>query len=103
MEKDAGRKLSCIKADGGASQNSFLMQFQADITGTRVILPEVSETTALGAAYLAGLAVGYWESLDDVRKNWRMRREFVSRMADEVRTGLVAGWRKAVETARNFK
>jgi glycerol kinase len=92
MEKDSGRELSCIKADGGASQNSFLMQFQADITGTRVILPEVSETTALGAAYLAGLAVGYWESLDDVRKNWRMRREFVPRMADEC-DGLVAGWR----------
>jgi glycerol kinase len=103
MEKDSGRELSCIKADGGASQNSFLMQFQADITGTRVILPEVSETTALGAAYLAGLAAGYWESLDDVRKNWRMRREFAPRMSDEVRTGLVAGWRKAVATARNFR
>jgi len=76
MEKDSGRTLSCIKADGGASQNSFLMQFQADITGTRVILPEVTETTALGAAYLAGLATGYWNGLDEVRKNWRMSREF---------------------------
>ena len=103
MEKDSGRRLSCIKADGGASQNSFLMQFQADITGTRVILPEVSETTALGAAYLAGLAIGYWNSLDDVRKNWRMRREFSPRMAEESRAGLVEGWRKAVATARNFR
>ena len=103
MEKDSGKRLSCIKADGGASQNSFLMQFQADITGTRVVLPEVSETTALGAAYLAGLAIGYWNGLDDVRKNWRMRREFSPRMAEESRVGLVVGWRKAVATARNFK
>ena len=103
MKKDSGRDLSSIKADGGASQNSFLMQFQADITGTRVILPEVSETTALGAAYLAGLAVGYWESLDDVRKNWRMRREFVPKMAREVRKELVGGWNRAIDTARTYK
>ncbi|SLM13812.1 glycerol kinase [uncultured spirochete] len=103
MKKDSGRALSCIKADGGASANSFLMQFQADITGTRVILPEVSETTALGAAYLAGLAIGYWSGLDDVRKNWRMRREFMPRMAEEVRAELIDGWRKAVATARNFR
>jgi len=63
----------------------------------------VSETTALGAAYLAGLATGYWNGLDDVRKNWRMRREFSPRMAEESRVGLVVGWRKAVATARNFK
>jgi len=103
MKKDSGRQLSCIKADGGASQNSFLMQFQADITGTRVILPEVSETTALGAAYLAGLSIGYWESLDDVRKNWRVRREFSPKMAKKVREDCVEGWSKAVATARYFK
>ncbi len=103
MQRDSGRKLSSIKADGGASQNSFLMQFQADITGTRVILPEVSETTALGAAYLAGLATGYWENLDDVRKNWRMRREFSPRMSKEVRVELVEGWRKAISTTRSFR
>jgi glycerol kinase len=103
MKKDSGRQLSCIKADGGASQNSFLMQFQADITGTRVILPEVSETTALGAAYLAGLSMGYWESLDDVRKNWRVRREFVPKMAKKERESLVEGRSKAVATARHFK
>lgn len=103
MKKDSGRQLSCIKADGGASQNSFLMQFQADITGTHVILPEVSETTALGTAYLAGLSMGYWESLDEVRKNWRVRREFVPKMAKKAREGLVEGWSKAVATARHFK
>lgn len=103
MERDSGRKLSAIKADGGASANSFLMQFQADITGTRVVLPEVSETTALGAAYLAGLAVGYWSGLDDVRRNWRMRREFVPRMDAEMRAALVSGWRKAVAAARQFR
>ncbi len=103
MERDSGRTLSAIKADGGASGNSFLMQFQADITGTRVILPEVSETTALGAAYLAGLAVGYWAGLEDVRRNWRMRREFVPKMDAGTREGLVNSWRKAVATARQYR
>lgn len=103
MERDAGRELSAIKADGGASANSFLMQFQADITGTRVVLPEVSETTALGAAYLAGLAVGYWSDLEDVRRNWRMRREFTPRMTEEARKTLVEGWKKAVAAARQYR
>jgi glycerol kinase len=103
MEKDSGRALSTIKADGGASANSFLMQFQADITDRCVVLPEVAETTALGAAYMAGLAVGYWTSLEDVRKNWRKKREFRSEMAPQLRSRLVAGWEKAVAAARYYK
>lgn len=103
MEKDSGRALSTIKADGGASANSFLMQFQADITDRTVVLPEVAETTALGAAYMAGLAMGYWTSLDDVRKNWRKKRELRAEMASETRSRLVAGWDKAVAAARSYK
>jgi len=103
MEKDSGKHLCSIKADGGAAANSFLMQFQADIMGRNVVLPEVTETTALGAAYLAGLAAGYWAGLDDVKKNWRMRREFRPEMNGEARAHLVAGWNKAVAAARGYR
>lgn len=103
MEKDSGRKLASLKADGGASANSFLMQFQADIMDRNVVLPEVAETTALGAAYLAGLAVGYWPGLDEVRKNWRRRREFRPQMDSSTRARLVAGWKKAVAAARSYR
>jgi glycerol kinase len=103
MEKDSGRKLSTIKADGGASANSFLMQFQADITDRNVVLPEVTETTALGAAYLAGLAAGYWSGLDDVKRNWRQRREFRPAMDQGTRDRLVSGWDRAVASARSFR
>ncbi len=103
MEKDSGRALSGIKADGGASANSFLMQFQADISGRSVVLPEVAETTALGAAYLAGLAAGYWSGLDEIKKNWRRKREFKPAMALEQRQMMVAGWEKAVAAARSFR
>ncbi len=103
MERDFGRPLPFIKADGGASSNNFLMQFQADILDKPVILPEVNEVTALGAAYLAGLKVGYWSSLEDVEINWRKRREFVPEMAGEKRDRLLEGWRKAVNAARSYK
>lgn len=102
MEKDSGRTLSTIKADGGASANSFLMQFQADIMNRNVVLPEVAETTALGAAYMAGLAAGYWSGLDDVRRNWRMRREFRPEMGKDNRSRLLSGWRSAIGAARSF-
>ncbi|MBU0935875.1 MAG: glycerol kinase GlpK, partial [Spirochaetes bacterium] len=82
MERDFGAAIPFIKADGGASANSFLMQFQSDILGKPVILPEVGEVTALGAAYLAGLRVGYWDSLDDVEQNWRRKRDFEPEMAE---------------------
>jgi glycerol kinase len=102
MEKDFGKQIPYIKADGGASANSFLMQFQADILNRRVILPEVGETTALGAAYLAGLATGYWGSLAEVERNWRRKREFAPEMAAGTRERLLTSWTKAVETARFY-
>ena len=103
MEKDAGSEIPCIKADGGASANSFLMQFQADISDRRVVLPEVGETTALGAAYLAGLATGYWDSLAEVEGNWRKKREFAPSLSGEKRTRLLESWGKAVSAARGYK
>ena len=103
MEKDFGRRITCIKADGGASMNSFLMQFQADVLDRTVVLPEVGETTALGAAYLAGLKVGYWANLKEVEQNWRKKREFKPEMASEKRDRLLVSWDKAVATARTYK
>ena len=103
MEKDFGANIPCIKADGGASANNFLMQFQSDILDRRVILPEVGEITALGAAYLAGLATGYWESLAEVESNWRMKREFSPDMPVERRKRLLESWGKAVGAARGYK
>ncbi|GAB1431675.1 glycerol kinase GlpK [Spirochaetota bacterium] len=103
MEKDCGSEIPFIKADGGASANSFLMQFQADILNKPVILPEIGEVTALGAAYLAGLKAGYWSSLEDVERNWRRRRDFMPEMQEESRNSLVARWQKAVEVTRAFR
>ena len=81
MQRDAGIRLDMLKVDGGASVNDLLMQFQADILDTAVRRPVVAETTALGAAYLAGLAVGYWNGLDDIARNWALDREFRPQMA----------------------
>lgn len=96
MEEDSGIKLQALKVDGGACANNFLMQFQSDILGTQVDRPEVIETTALGAAYLAGLAVGYWSNKEDVCQNWAVSRNFEPNMDDEKRNELLAGWHKAV-------
>jgi glycerol kinase len=79
------------------------MQFQSDVLDSSVILPEVGETTALGAAYLAGLKVGYWENLKEVELNWRKKREFTPEMGEEKRERLLANWDKAVATARSYK
>jgi len=103
MERDSGAAIPFIKADGGASANSFLMQFQADILNKPVILPEVNEVTALGAAYLAGLKIGYWSGLDDVERNWRRKRDFMPEMASETRDRLLERWARAVEVTRQFK
>ncbi len=103
MENDFGSAVPFIKADGGASANSFLMQFQADVLDRPVILPETGEVTALGASYLAGLKVGYWSGLEDVERNWRRKREFQPEMSDELRERLLARWDKAVAVAREFK
>ncbi len=94
MEKDAGVRLAELKVDGGASRNNLMMQFQADILGTSVIRPEVTETTALGACYLAGLAVGYWGSLDEIRAQWKAERTFTPSGADT--EPLKKGWADAI-------
>ncbi len=99
MEADTGMKVSRLKADGGAARSDFLMQFQADILGIEVWRPVVFETTSLGAAYLAGLAVGFWNSLDEIRRNWRVERVFKPRMDPETRERLYRGWKAAVKRA----
>mgnify|MGYP002512010076 CR=1 FL=1 len=99
MEKDSGIAMHMLKVDGGASANDFLMQFQADILGIGVIRPQCIETTALGAAYLAGLAVGYWKDKEEIRKNWKIDRRFHASIDDDKRKVLVKGWKRAVKCA----
>ena len=96
MEADAGIRLSALKVDGGASANNYLVQTQADICGAPVLRPRCVETTAMGAAYLAGLAVGYWSGTSDVKKNWAVDRRFEPAISPEARTERVQGWKKAV-------
>ena len=96
MEADSGIQLSALKVDGGASANNYLVQTQADISGAPVLRPSCVETTALGAAYLAGLAVGYWKGLDDIQKNWAVDRMFHPGISAESRTERIYGWNKAV-------
>ena len=96
MEADSGIPLSSLKVDGGASANSYLVQTQSDICGTPVLRPKCVETTAMGAAYLAGLAVGYWSSTEDVQKNWAVDRRFGPVISAEDRQSRVQGWKKAV-------
>ena len=103
MERDAGVRLQSLRVDGGATVNARLLQFQADLLDKPVLRPVVAETTALGAAYLAGLAVGYWQGLDDVRKNWALDREFQPRMSAEERAVRFAKWQKAVARARDWE
>jgi glycerol kinase len=102
MQKDAGVTLASLKVDGGAAANDPLLQFQADLVGVTVRRPLVAETTALGAAYLAGLAVGYWKDTGDVARNWALDREFTPRMAPAERDRLYRGWQKAVSRSRDF-
>ena len=97
MSLDAGIPLKALKVDGGASRNNLLMQFQADILGTQVIRPQVVETTALGAAYLAGLAVGYWSRIDDIRKQWQVDRVFEPSWEEDKIQTAKAGWHDAVK------
>lgn len=99
MEEDAGVRLNVLKVDGGASANNMLMQFQADINNTIVHRPKCIETTALGAAYLAGLATGYWKSKDEIKENWQLGRAFESEMDEEKRKQLLKGWKRAVRCA----
>ena len=102
MEEDAGIRLAALKVDGGASANDFLMQFQADISNAPVRRPVCVETTAMGAAYLAGLAVGYWQSKEEVLSNWKISRVFAPGMDGAQRERLLSGWRRAVDCARGW-
>ncbi|MCR4896528.1 MAG: glycerol kinase GlpK [Lachnospiraceae bacterium] len=102
MEKDAGVPLKELKVDGGASANDFLMQFQSDITGTIVQRPKCIETTALGAAYLAGLQVGYWKSREEICENWQLGKAFAPAMSEELRSAKLKGWKRAVRCAMAF-
>lgn len=99
MEEDAGVSISDLKVDGGASANDFLLQFQSDILESNVRRPECIETTALGAAYLAGLAVGFYSGEEEIKKNWKEGKEFVCNMSDEKRDNLLKGWKRAVKCA----
>jgi glycerol kinase len=102
MQTDAGITLRALKVDGGAAANDLLMQLQADILGTPVVRPTVRETTALGAAYLAGLAVGYWRNLDDLRANWQVQRTFQPAWDAAQRDKGYRGWQRAVERAKGW-
>lgn len=102
MEEDSRIELSTLKVDGGASQNNFLMQFQSDILNVPVVRPKVVETTALGAAYLAGLAVGYWKDKDDILKNHEVDYKFIPSMDDCKRESLLKGWHRAVDRAMKW-
>lgn len=102
MEQDSGIHLKTLKVDGGACANNFLMQFQSDILNVDVARPECIETTALGAAYLAGIAVGYWKDRDDVKSNWALSRTFTPDMEEGTRRKLLKGWKKAVSRARDW-
>ncbi|MEH6904290.1 glycerol kinase GlpK [Neobacillus drentensis] len=103
MEADSGISLKALRVDGGAVANNFLMQFQSDVLDVPVERPEIKETTALGAAYLAGLAVGYWESQEEIATQWNMDKAFTPDMVEEDRDNLYTGWKKAVNAARAFK
>ena len=103
MSKDSGIEVNNLRVDGGAVKNNFIMQFQADIVDTSVERPEVQETTALGAAYLAGLAVDFWEDKKDIADRWKLETEFNPEMSEETRTKLYKGWKKAVEATQVFK
>jgi glycerol kinase len=96
MERESGIRLHELRVDGGAAKNGFLMQFQADMLGVRVTRPRVQETTALGAAFLAGLAVGFWSGCDELKSLWEKDRQFEPGMEEELRNRKYAGWLQAV-------
>jgi glycerol kinase len=102
MELDSGIRLDSLKVDGGASMNNFLMQFQADVMNAPVHRPACVETTAMGASYLAGLAVGFWTDKEDVKRQWRREREFLPERDDEWRKTEIEGWNKAVAATKGW-
>jgi glycerol kinase len=103
MQSDSGIKLKELRVDGGACANNLLMQFQADVLGVPAVRPRVAETTALGAAYLAGLAVGYWKNPAEIAKQWQAERTFKPGMKSAQRQKLLAGWNKALGRAKSWE
>ena len=103
MESDAGIRMSTLKVDGGASANNYLVQTQADVSGAPVLRPKCVETTAMGTAYLAGLAVGYWASLEEIRRNWVVDRSFLPEISQEERAVRVKGWKKALRCTAGWE
>ena len=102
MEADAGVKIKELRVDGGATANNLLMQFQADLLDCKVIRPNIVETTALGAAYLAGLAVGYWKNIEEIQQQWQSEREFVPSANPAAVKQAMEGWEKAVHATQSF-
>jgi glycerol kinase len=102
MDADSGVPLKALKVDGGAVKNDLLMQMQADILGVPVVRPVVNETTALGAAYAAGLATGLWKSLDELRKHWKVDKTFDHLLAADKREEQYAGWKKAIDKSKGW-
>jgi glycerol kinase len=102
MQKDAACPVTEVRADGGAARNDLLMQFQADLLGVTVVRPKVTETTALGAAWLAGLALGFWESREEIAAQWEAERQFDPAMSADRRESLLANWARAVERSRGW-
>ena len=102
IQKDSGINLKKLKVDGGAVRDNFLMQFQADILGVPVVRPQVIETTALGAAYLAGLAIGFWKDKDEISQKWKVDRDFSPNMDEKIKERLYKGWKKAVSRSLNW-
>jgi glycerol kinase len=102
MQKDSGQPLAELRVDGGATANDLLMQFQADLLGVPVVRPRILETTALGAAYLAGLTVDLWKSRDEIARQWQAERRFEPRMGAAERASRMARWREAVKRSRNW-
>jgi glycerol kinase len=100
MEADSGIKIAELRVDGGACANNLLMQFQADILGVDAVRPQVAETTALGAAYLAGLAVGYWKDIGELKQQWKLERRFTPSMQARDVDVCLAGWQRAVNAAK---
>lgn len=103
MEKDSGIEISSLRVDGGMTVNEMLMQFQSDMLDVPVIRPKMIETTALGAAYAAGIAVGYWDSFDDLVKNWGVDKTWESDMEEEKRANYYHGWQKAIERSKGWE
>ena len=100
MEADSGIRIAELRVDGGACANNLLMQFQADMLGVDVVRPQVAETTALGAAYLAGLAVGYWKDVGELKQQWKLERRFTHGMRQEEVETCLAGWQRAINAAK---